>query len=356
MSLDVDIRHRLGALDLRATFDAPEGVTALFGRSGAGKTSIANAVAGLLRPNAGRIVLNGRVLFDHADRIRVPVHRRRIGYVFQDARLFPHLSVRANLLYGATNDRDLDRIAEMLGITDLLTRRPQNLSGGEQARVGIGRALLSSPDLLVMDEPLASLDRDRKDEILPYLERLRDEAGMPILYVSHSVEEVARLATTLVLLDAGQVVRAGPAAALFSDPDLVPIFGPRTAGSVLAGRIAAQHADGLTEVSVSGGALLLPGMPGTPGAPVRVRIEAQDVMIALSRPRDISALNVLPVIVNALHPGQGPGVMVQLRSGSDLMLARVTRRSAEALALAPGTPCFAVLKSVSVARRDVGRG
>jgi molybdate transport system ATP-binding protein len=356
MSLSVAIRHRLGALSLDVAFEAPDGVTALFGRSGAGKTSVVNAVAGLLRPDGGRIVLNGRVLRDGGAGTDVPIHLRNVGYVFQDARLFPHLTVRRNLLYGAASDRHLGRICDLLGLGDLLSRRPRSLSGGEAQRVAIGRALLSEPELLVMDEPLAALDVARKQEILPYLERLRDEAGLPILYVSHSVEEVARLATTLVLMESGRVVRAGPAAELFADPALSPIFGPRAAGALLSGRIAAQHEDGLTEVLVSGGLLFLPETLGAPGDPLRVRIEAQDIMLALTRPERVSALNILPAEVADLHTGQGPGVMVQLRAGDDLLLARITRRSAEALALAPGTACFAVLKSVAVARGAVGRG
>lgn len=356
MSLSVAIRHRLGALSLDVAFEAPDGVTALFGRSGAGKTSVVNAVAGLLRPDGGRIVLNGRVLRDGESGTDVPIHLRNVGYVFQDARLFPHLTVRRNLLYGAASDRHLGRICDLLGLGDLLSRRPRSLSGGEAQRVAIGRALLSEPELLVMDEPLAALDVARKEEILPYLERLRDEAGLPILYVSHSVEEVARLATTLVLMESGRVVRAGPAAELFADPALSPIFGPRAAGALLSGRIAAQHEDGLTEVSVSSGSLFLPETLGAPGDPLRVRIEAQDIMLALTRPERVSALNILSAEVTDLHTGQGPGVMVQLRAGDDLLLARITRRSAEALALAPGTACFAVLKSVAVARGAVGRG
>ena len=355
MSLSVDIRHQLGDTALAATFETEGGVTALFGRSGAGKTSVVNAVAGLLRPRKGRIVLGDRVLLDRAAGINVAVHRRRVGYVFQDARLFPHLSVRGNLLYGAPDDGHLGRIADLLGIEGLLDRRPRALSGGEKARVAIGRALLSDPALLLMDEPLASLDQARKEEILPYLERLRDEAGLPILYVSHAVEEVARLANTLVLLDRGQVVRAGPAEALFADPGLAPMLGPRAAGALLSGQITAHHADGLTEVAVSGGRMILPGVGGAEGRWLRVRIEAQDVMLSLTRPEGISALNILAARVTALHDGQGPGVMVQLAAGADLILARITRRSAEALALAPGTECYAVIKSVAVAPGDVGR-
>lgn len=356
MSLRVDIRQPLGDVTLNAQFDAPGGVTAIFGRSGAGKTSVINAVAGLLRPAGGRIELDGEVLFDAERRVFQPVHRRRLGYVFQDARLFPHLNVRRNLLYGAPDDTGLDRVCDLLGIGALLDRRPVSLSGGEKARVAIGRALLSRPRMLLMDEPFASLDQGRKDEILPYLERLRDEGGVPILYVSHAVEEVARLAATLVVLDRGAVVRAGPAAELFADPTLTPVLGPRAAGAILTGQVVAQHADGLTELAVSGGRLLLPRCEGPLGMALRVRVEAQEVMLSLTRPEGVSALNILPVTVAQLHGGQGPGVMVQLRAGEDLLLARVTRRSAEALALRPGLACHAVIKSVAVAPGNVGRG
>lgn len=355
MSLSVALQHRLGALALDVSFEAPAGVTAIFGRSGAGKTSVVNAVAGLLRPSNGTIILNGRVLLSSNAGTNVPIHMRKIGYVFQDARLFPHLTVRKNLLYGAPHAAGLDRICDLLGISGLLHRRPRALSGGEAQRVAIGRALLSDPDLLIMDEPLAALDMARKAEILPYLERLRDETGLPILYVSHSVEEVARLATTLVLMEDGRVIRSGPAAELFADPALVPVFGPRTAGALLPGQVHSHHPDGLTEIAVSGGRLYLPALDAAPATPVRIRIEAQDVMLALTRPEQISALNVLPATITDVHHGQGPGVMVQMRAGDDLLLARITRRSADALALRPGLACFAVLKSVAVAQGAVGR-
>ncbi len=354
MSLKIDISHRLGTMDLRAELDAPSGVTALFGRSGAGKTSIINAVAGLLTPDHGRITLNGETLFDRDQGINLPTHKRRIGYVFQEPRLFPHLNLRQNLLYGAKTDKNLSKITDLLGISGLLDRRPSGLSGGEKARVAIGRALLSDPQILLMDEPLASLDQHRKEEILPYLERLRDGGGLPILYVSHAVDEVARLATTLTLVEGGKTIRTGPAEELFADPTLAPSLGLRNAGALLTGVIARHHDDGLTQVTVSGGALLLPEVTGQPGEVLRIRIEAQDVMIATRRPSDISALNILPATVTELHMGQGPGTMVQLSAGSDRILARITRRSAAALGLTPGTQCFAVIKSVSVARGDVG--
>ncbi|MEL6575399.1 MAG: molybdenum ABC transporter ATP-binding protein [Pseudomonadota bacterium] len=360
MSLEVSLAHRFPGFTLEAAFSAPAGVTALFGRSGSGKTTIANAVAGLLRPSEGRIALDGTVLLDTGAGCYVPPHRRRIGYVFQDARLFPHLSVRRNLLYGrwfagGRGGDDLPRIAALLDIEPLLERAPGALSGGERQRVALGRALLSRPRMLVMDEPLAALDEARKAEILPYLERLRDEASIPILYVSHSLAEVARLATTLVVLETGRVAKAGPLVDLLADPETVPALGIRDAGSILTGRVIAHHADGLSEIEVAAGRLLLPRVAAAPGARLRIRIAAQDVILSRTPPEGLSALNILAVRVTALRPGAGPGAMVQLDAGGDSLLARITKRSAERLALAPGTGCFAIAKAVSVAPMDIGQ-
>ncbi|WP_371873479.1 molybdenum ABC transporter ATP-binding protein [Stappia taiwanensis] len=360
MMLHVSLRHALSGFSLDVDFTAPAGVTALFGRSGSGKTTVVNAVAGLLKPHEGRVAINGGDLVDTARRIWVPPHKRRVGYVFQEGRLFPHLTVRQNLTYGrwfsgaARDAAEFDRVVSLLGIGGLLGRHPGALSGGEKQRVAIGRALLSRPRLLLMDEPLAALDEARKSEILPYLERIRDEEDVPILYVSHSIAEVARLATTVVVLEGGQVVRAGPAAEILSDPEAVPAFGVRQAGSVLTGRVVRHHPDDLTEVAVSAGSLFLPGWLAEPDTVIRIRIEAQDVMLARSRPQDISALNILPATVSALRRGQGPGVVVQLQAGEDRILARITRRSADALGLEPGTLCFAITKTVSVAPVDIG--
>ena len=361
VSVRVAIRHRVGAFSLDLAFEAPGGITALFGRSGSGKTTIVNAVAGLLAPERGRVVVDGAVLLDTEAGVDVPAHRRRVGYVFQEGRLFPHLSVRQNLAFGrwfaprGTPRERPDRVVEMLGIGHLLDRRPGGLSGGEAQRVAIGRALLSAPRLLLMDEPLAALDEARREEIVPYLERLRDEARVPMLYVSHSASEVARLATTVVAIEDGRLLRAGPAAEVLSDPEAVPAMGRRSAGAVLSARVVGHDAaDGLTELSVSAGRLLLPRIDAAPGAIVRVRIEAHDVILALAPPEGISALNVLPAVVTAIREGEGPGAAVGLLAGRDRLLARITRRSVRGLGLAPGVRCHAVLKAMSVARGDVG--
>ena len=358
MTLTVRIRHDFGGFGLDLGFDAPPGVTALFGRSGAGKSTVVNAIAGLLRPQSGRIALNDRVLFDSDSGAFLPPHQRRIGYVFQDARLFPHLSVRQNLLYGrwfarrrASSDaRQFARITEMLGINALLSRRPGALSGGERRRIAIGRALLSNPRLLLMDEPMAALDEERKAEILPYLERLRDETRLPILYVSHSPCEVARLATTVVLLDGGRVTAAGPATSILADPAAAQGFGPREAGAVITARIEDEEDDGLTRLQSTAGPIWVPSLYRPKGEEIRLRILAQDVMLALTRPEGVSALNVLPARILRLEPA-GDAILVQLAldaSGEQMLLARITRRSQDRLGLTPGLSLYAVLKAVAV--------
>lgn len=349
MVVSVAIKRQFPALDLDVAFEAPSGITALFGPSGCGKTSTINAVAGLMRPDTGRIALNGRALYDSSAGVNLPARERRIGYVFQDARLFPHLSVASNLRYswrfrrGAP--RDFDRIVEMLALGPLLKRRPRNLSGGEKQRTAIGRALLSGPELLVMDEPLAALDEARKAEIMPWLERLRDEVHLPILYVSHSTAEVVRLATTLVMIQSGKVAYAGPVAEALSDAATGPAFGLREAGALLSGRIERIEADGLCRVATPAGPLLLPAENETEGRAIKLRILAHEVMISLTPPVGISALNILPAVVEKVSGG-----FVELAVGESRILAQVTERSVAALALAPGLACHAIIKSAAMVR------
>lgn len=363
MSLSVDVALTRGAFSLDVAFEAGAGLTALFGRSGSGKSTLIHLIAGLARPDRGRIAVDGRVLVETAARIRVPVHRRRIACVFQDARLLPHLSVRTNLRYGRffagggsePGAPDLDGVVEMLGIGHLLERMPAGLSGGERQRVAIGRALLARPRLLLMDEPLAALDEARKAEILPAIERLRDEGGVPIVYVSHAVAEVARLATTVVVLEAGRVAGVGPADAVLRRPDLIPER-EAEAGAVLDMAVEAQdEASGLTLLSGPAGRLSVPRLALAPGSPVRVRIPARDVLVATQAPVGLSARNVLAGRVSALIP-LGAAVMVEITCNGVVLAARVTAASARDLGLEVGRPVYAVVKSVAFDPAGMGTG
>jgi len=362
MTLSVDIQHRFGGFDLNVAFEAGPGITALFGRSGAGKTTVINAVAGLLRPDQGQITLDGARLFDSTTKTYVPASARRLGYVFQEARLFPHLSVRDNLTFGAryapkdAPGPDMGEVATLLGLSPLLTRAPRTLSGGEKQRVALGRALLSKPKMLLMDEPLASLDGPRKQEILPYLERLRDgPLGLPILYVSHAVDEIARLADTLVLIKDGTVQAHGPLYDVMADPAAVPLLGVREAGAVLEAEVIDHADDGLSRLQISGGTLELPGVQAAIGAKVRLRVLAQDVILSLAPPEGLSSINVLPVTVETVQMGEGPGAAIALRAGADPLLSRVTARSAQKMGLSPGMQCYAILKAMTVAPGSIGR-
>jgi molybdate transport system ATP-binding protein len=359
--LEVSVERRLGDFQLAASFVAGTGITALFGRSGSGKTSLVNALAGLLRPDAGRISLDGTVLYDRAAGIDMPPQRRRIGYVFQDARLFPHLTVRRNLLYGRWFRRPdahaptLEEVVDLLGIAPLLARRPGALSGGEKQRVAIGRALLASPRLLLMDEPLASLDAERKSEILPYIERLRRETGLPIVYVSHAIDEVARLADDVAIMSEGRIAAFGPVEEVMSRLDLRPMTGRYEAGSVITATVAAQDmAYGLTDLRFAGGIITVPGTDLPLGTTVRVRVRDRDVAIARERPRGISVQNVLPGRIAAIGGGEGPMVELMLDCTGTVLTARITRRSLHALDLQVGQDIFALIKSIAFDRHSVG--
>ena len=360
--LDVNVRGRFGEFRLDAAFSAAGGLTALFGRSGSGKTSLVNLLAGLAPAEDGRISIDGLVLFDSALGIDLPPERRRLGYVFQDARLFPHLSVRGNLVYGmkrvrpAERHQDFDNVVDLLDLRFLMERRPRTLSGGETQRVAIGRALLASPRLLLMDEPLASLDAARKDEVLPLIERLRDEAGLPIVYVSHALEEVVRLADTMVLMSDGRVVASGGVEELMARLDLRPHTGRYEAGAVLAATVAgADQRFGLTELAVSGQRLLVPALDLPVGSRLRLRVQARDVSLSLVAPREISVLNVLHGVVREIGTGTAPQVDVLIDIGAPL-IARVTRRSVHDLGLVPGKAVYALVKAVAIDRASLGRG
>jgi molybdate transport system ATP-binding protein len=356
-ALEVDVAGRVGSFEVDVRFASDGGVTALFGHSGAGKTTVVNMIGGLVRPRRGRIVVDGRVLFDRERGIDLPPHRRRLGHVFQEGRLLPHLSVRQNLLYGrwfSSAPADPGRFAEvieLLGIDGLLQRRPRSLSGGERQRVAVGRALLSAPAALLMDEPLASLDGPRKAEILPYLERLRDHARLPIIYVSHAVDEVAQLARTMVLMSEGRVAAAGPIAEIMTRLDLRPLTGRFEAGVVIEG-ILREHDQTfqLSTVSIGTHSLVVPRLADPLGARVRLRIRARDVALATERPTGISIQNILPARVAELSREEGAFVEVNVDIDGAVLTARLTKRAAATLRLAPGQPVFALIKTIALDR------
>lgn len=361
MSLEVDLGHHLPALEIQASFRSDGGLTALFGRSGAGKTTIVNMIGGLIRPMRGRVVLDGEPLVDTARGVFVPRHKRRIGYVFQEARLFPHLSVRQNLLYGRYFTRRRDRfgsyddIVDLLGLGHLTDRRPGALSGGERQRVALGRALLACPRLLLMDEPLASLDAARKAEILPHLEHLRDGLRIPIVYVSHSVAEVARLASNLVVISDGKTVASGPAADILSSLELRPLTGRFEAGAVLTARVEGHDQRyGMTLLAHRAGSLRVPKLDLETGATARLHVRARDVAVATRRPEQISIRNVLPARVEAIETDGLPIVEVRLDLAGEPLLARLTLEAVEDLGLRPGLEVFALIKSVAFDRRGTG--
>ena len=354
MTLEVAVRCRLGDFLLDAAFSAPDpGVTVLFGPSGSGKSSLLAAVAGLLRPERGRVALRGTALFDAQRGIDVPAERRRCGLVFQDARLFPHLGVAANLRYGLRRAAPeapgpgFEEVVDLLGIGHLLRRRPRLLSGGERQRVALGRALLSRPRLLLMDEPLAGLDGPRKSEVLPFVERLRDVAGLPILYVTHALDEVDRLADTLVLVEQGRVTAAGPVEALSTRTDLPLLAARRDAGAVLRCEVAGHDpARGLTRLDFPGGWLLAVLRPEPPGTRLRLRLRARDVVVATELPRSVSTRNVLAATVEAVAPAGPHESFVHLRVGPSTIVARVTRDAVSRLGLVPGRDAWALIEAV----------
>lgn len=354
--LEVRLRARFGAFTLDADFTAPGGgVTALFGPSGAGKTSVLRCAAGLERAHDGRLSINDECWQDEARAHFVPADRRAVGYVFQETSLFPHLSVRGNLEYGWKRTPvqrrriDFDQAVEWLRVGPLLDRGPQRLSGGERQRVAIARALLTSPRLLLLDEPLSALDEEAKADILPCIEQLHRELSVPVLYVSHSLDDVIRVADYIVLIEHGRVREHGPLTALLTRADL-PLARGDGAGSIIdATAVEHDPAFQLTYLDFDGGRLAMANTIPV-GARVRVHVRAQDVSIALAPATQSSILNVLPVrVVDVTHDGAGCTTL-RLAAGGVVLLARITRKSAAALGLAPGMQVYAQVKSVALLR------
>ncbi|MBT5109227.1 MAG: molybdenum ABC transporter ATP-binding protein [Rhodospirillaceae bacterium] len=338
-----------------------DGVTAVFGPSGSGKSTLLRLIAGLDRRAGNIVCMDGETWQDDAAGIFAPPHQRQLGFVFQEARLFPHLSVRANIGYGvkrkpAVEGRfDFDQVVDAFDLRSLLDRRPQRLSGGERQRVAIARAVMTHPRLLLMDEPLSSLDLDRKDEILPLIERLGHDFGIPVLYVSHAIDEVLRLASQLVLLSGGAVLAAGPIEDVTNRLDLHPYTGRIDAGAVLRATVSKHDsARGLTEFAFTGGVFRGPTIDAPVGQIVNLRIRSRDVALSLERPEKTSILNILPGRVTQVEDSGGPHAHVLLDVGSPLW-ARVMKVSARELGLVPGKPVYAMIKAVAVDRRSMGR-
>jgi len=360
--LSVAVEKRLGSFRLEAAFAAPaRGVTALYGRSGSGKTTLVNLLAGLLRPDRGRIALGGETLDDCEAGRHLAPERRRLGYVFQDARLFPHLSVEQNLLYGlrrappAARWLEPARVDALLELAPLHRRAPATLSGGERQRVALGRALLAQPRLLLLDEPLASLDQGRKEEVLPFLERLRDELGLPMVYVSHAMPEVVRLADHLVLLDRGRVAAAGSVGELLGRLDLQPLTGRYEAGALIAATLTGDDERyGLSRLDLGGQALWIGRIDAPLGTRLRLRIRARDVALARERLAGISIQNQLAGTIAELR-ADGAFVDVAVEVEGQRLWSRVTARAADQLGLALGQSVWALVRTVAVERQGVAR-
>ncbi len=359
--LSVQVDQKLGDFQLSAAFTAePASITAIFGKSGAGKTSLINTIAGLSMPSSGLITVGSTPLFDAGHNINLPPHERQIGYIFQDDRLFPHLSVRNNLLYGTnrqgvTNTKiGLSDVTVLLGIGHLLDRKPGSLSGGEKQRVAIGRALLSNPRLLLMDEPLASLDVQRRHDILPFIEKIRDEFGVTILYVSHAIEEVIQLADKMIVLSNGRMAAEGTVEDIMSRLDLHPLTGRFDAGAVIATEFDTYESEfDLGRLSFPGGQLQVAGLNLEAGTPLRAHIRARDVSLMLNEPEGTSVLNVFKGTVTEVREEDGPQLDLLIDIGSSL-IARVTRKSYQELGLKAGSEVYAMIKAVAIDRRSVG--
>jgi molybdate transport system ATP-binding protein len=353
--LSVAVKKRRGTFLLDACFELPTpGVVALFGRSGCGKSTLVNVIAGLLDADAGRVALDDIVLLDTQRRLCIPPERRRIGYVFQDARLFPHLSVAANLKYGerrapARRYVSLDTVADLLDLGSLMDRRTHQLSGGERQRVAIGRALLSQPNLLLLDEPLASLDASRRDEVLPYLEILRDQLAVPMVYVSHDFDEVLRLATHIVLMDSGTAIAQGGVAEMSLNKGLRSIIGADAVGAIVDGTVLGMDASsGLMRVEVGRGELKVQALNVAAGAKLRVQLLARDLIVATQAPQHLSVRNILTGVVTAVTSDDADSDLIAIDIGGTLIMARVTTAAARELALVPGLPVWALVKAVSL--------
>jgi len=363
--LHLAVERRLPSLTLTVTEDlALDGITALFGPSGSGKTTLLRIIAGLDRDATGRVALGDDVWQDDARGAFVPPHKRGVGYVFQDARLFSHLSVAENLRYAERRSRtqrlriDFDDVVASLDLAPLLDRRPAGLSGGEKQRVAIGRTLLTRPRLLLMDEPLAALDAKRKAAILPYVERLPEAFGVPIIYVTHAIAEATQISARMVLLSGGQVSATGSVTEVMERLDLYPMTGRFEAGAVLTTQVAAHDPSFmLTNLDLAGQRIVIPALDLPLGTEVRLRIRARDVTLATEKPSRISIRNILSgTVAEVAEEADTAYAEVLVDLGGAHIRARLTRHAVADLALAPGRPVFALIKSVAIDRRMIAAG
>jgi len=353
MTLQVQV-HATSPIALEVAFAVQAGqILALVGPSGSGKTTVLRAIAGLFTPQSAKITVAGAVWTDTAIGINRPVHARRVGMVAQSYALFPHLSAVQNVMASLghlpppARQPEALRVLALVRMHDLADRRPAALSGGQQQRVAVARALARRPDVLLLDEPFSAVDRATREGLYAEIRSLRAALQMPVVLVTHDMDEAQMLADQVVVLQAGRVLRAGPVAEILTDPLALRSIGLAEAGAIIAATVAGQDEDGITRLTCSAGSLFVPRIEAAIGTSLRLRVQAQDVMLSRGCPKGLSALNILPVTVVAVRGGDGPGVMVELRAGDDMLLARITRRSAAALGLAPGVTCFAIVKSLS---------
>lgn len=353
--LELDFSQTLGNLKLEVDVSLPgKGISAVFGLSGAGKTSLINVISGLTKPDKGKIILNGRTLVDSERGLFIAPQKRHIGYVFQDARLFPHYSVKGNLQYGMPSAMlpQFDAIVELLGISHLLKRYPFTLSGGEKQRVAIGRALLTQPELLLMDEPLAALDLPRKQELMPYLEKLSQQVNIPIIYVTHSIEEIIRLASQLLLLERGKVIACGELESVWASEALRPWLQHRDPSSIMNVTLVGQHADyPMSALALGQCHLWVNRIDRKIGQMLRIQIHAGDVSLVLEPPANSSIRNILPAQVDDIFPREDAGQLdVKLIVGGQILWARITTWAGDDLKLRPGQHLYAQIKSVSLSQ------
>ncbi len=357
--LEINIEKKFSDFDLYVNFKSDASVTALFGRSGAGKSTILNVIAGLLKPDNGSVNIDGLMLFDSSSHVDLPAHKRGLGVVFQDARLFPHYDVKSNLTYanwagGRKANLEFSRVVDLLGLEHLLGRKPQNLSGGERQRVAIGRALLSSPQLLLLDEPLASLDIERKRSLLPFLKAIRDEFKIPMVLVSHDPMDVHQLADHLVLIDKGRVIEQGDVREVFASRSMQDMLGERNQSAIIEAKVSGYEQDyGLTVLSVgtlSQDVSLRLHLDSKIGeGPLRLLVHARDVALSLSKPIGTSLQNCLPAVIRDISISDDVQMMIKCDVAGQVLFSRITHKSCDELKLEPGKQVFALIKSVALA-------